>query len=236
MPGLHTLNQERGRRAEEVANWYFRLNGFLDIPGFILHPDRVQRFPQTEADLIGVRFPYSTEILGGRYMVDDETLLQIDSTKSRVVFVLAEVKVDLCNINGPWSERARGNMQRVIRRLGFVPENMVEAIAESMYDELRWESETHVIQYIAIGSRFNDGLERRHPKLVQIGFQQISEFLLHRFRNFPEKLPTGAVHEQWPDFGRYYGEAARRFAHLQIAEASQSSLVTVNDYIGVINR
>jgi hypothetical protein len=88
MPGLHTLDQERGRRAEEVANWYFRLNGFLSIPGFILHPDRVQRYPETEADLIAVRFPYSAEILGGRSMIDVEILLQIDMTKTRVVFVL----------------------------------------------------------------------------------------------------------------------------------------------------
>lgn len=30
---------EVGRRAEEVAQWYFRLNGFLMIPSFVLHPD-----------------------------------------------------------------------------------------------------------------------------------------------------------------------------------------------------
>jgi hypothetical protein len=235
MPGLHTLNQERGRRAEEVANWYFRLNGFLSIPGFILHPDKVQRFPETEADLIAVRFPYSAEVLGGRSMTDDGSLLQIDMRKTRIVFILAEVKVDVCRINGPWSDRTRGNMQRVIRRLGFVADDQIGTIAESMYDDLRWESDTHIIQYIAVGSRSNDDLGRQYPQLLQITFEQISDFLLRRFRDFPEKLPTGPVHEQWPDFGRYYGEAVRRLDR-NTGNAPQRSLAAVNDYIGVRNR
>ncbi len=47
---------EVGSRAEEVAAWYFRLNGFFAIPGFVVHPDRRQRHARTEADLIAVRF------------------------------------------------------------------------------------------------------------------------------------------------------------------------------------
>ena len=34
------VDRERGKRAEEVTEWYFRLNGFFLIPGFIVHPDR----------------------------------------------------------------------------------------------------------------------------------------------------------------------------------------------------
>jgi hypothetical protein len=45
---------------EEIAYWYFRLNGFLTIPSFVLYP--VQRGPQrTDADLLGVRFPHRGE-------------------------------------------------------------------------------------------------------------------------------------------------------------------------------
>ena len=29
--------RDRGERAESVAAWYFRLNGFLSIPGFVVH-------------------------------------------------------------------------------------------------------------------------------------------------------------------------------------------------------
>ena len=40
---------ERGRRAEDIASWYFRLNGFLAISGFIVHPDQRRQFARTEA-------------------------------------------------------------------------------------------------------------------------------------------------------------------------------------------
>lgn len=42
----------KSERAEEVANWFFRLNGFLSIPNFIVHPDTVSRHPRTEADYL----------------------------------------------------------------------------------------------------------------------------------------------------------------------------------------
>jgi hypothetical protein len=56
----------RGERAEDIASWYFRLNGFLSIPGFVIHPDECRRHPRTEADLMGGRFPHSTENIAGR--------------------------------------------------------------------------------------------------------------------------------------------------------------------------
>ena len=108
--------RRRGERAEHVANWYFRLNRFLSIPGFIVHHDEPRRFPMTEADLIAVRFPNSQEWIADRPMVDDPLLTCLAST-TQTLFLLVEVKTDLCNINGPRSERATGNMQLVIRRL-----------------------------------------------------------------------------------------------------------------------
>lgn len=231
MQDSHPTGRNRGVRAEEVAHWYFRLNGFLSIPGFIIHPDREQRYPYTEADLIAVRFPYSLEILSDRTMKDDQVLLELnrlpqDSHPTRTIFVLVEVKTDLCRINGPWSNSERGNMQRVIRRLGFAAPDHIEEIAQKMYDDLRWENEHFVLQYVAVGSRFNDGLQVNYPKLVQITFEQIADFLYDRFLNFPEKLPTGPIHEQWPDFGRYYGE---KFRHIR-GEKGQSRQV-IETYI-----
>jgi hypothetical protein len=197
----------RALRSEEVASWYFRLNGFLSIPGFVIHPDKRQRFPLTEADLIGVRFPYSQEEINNRGMPDDPNLIRLVAD-ARILFVLVEVKTDLCNINGPWSERDAGNMQRVIRRLGFDQENKINAIADEMYRMLRWEDACHVLQYLAVGRRVNSGVQRKFERLVQITWDGISDFLFERFRSFPEKLPDGApFHKQWPDFGRAYSAA-----------------------------
>ena len=144
-------------------------------------------------------------------MVDDPLLTCLAST-TQTLFLLVEVKTDLCNINGPWSERATGNMQRVIRRLGFADPNLAEKIADDMYSHLRWEDDSTVLQYIAIGKRANDGRQRTYPQLKQIVWEQIANFLFDRFQQFPEKLPSDGrtVHEQWPDFGRAFGRRFRK--------------------------
>lgn len=65
-----------GDRSEQVANWYFRLNGFMTIPGFVVHPDlREWETPQrTEADIIGVRLPFSCEY-ADKKMKDDDNII-----------------------------------------------------------------------------------------------------------------------------------------------------------------
>jgi hypothetical protein len=198
--------RECGRRAEDIASWYFRLNGFLTIPGFVVHPDFPRRHPRTEADIIGVRFPFSKEQIASREMKDDSLLTGIDKTGNRTVFILVEVKSDLCGINGPWSKRDEQNMQRVIRRLGFADESCLDTIAAQMYDSARWEDGHFVMQYVCIGARKNEGRKRQFRNLLQINWGEVADFIWRRFKDFPEKLPDwGQVHVQWPDFGREYG-------------------------------
>lgn len=225
---LQAERQQRQRavRAEQVANWYFRLNGFLGIPGFVVHPDQPRRFPLTEADMIAVRFPFSQEIIAGRTMQDDVELLNMTSV-GKTLFLLVEVKSDLCNINGPWSNREAGNMQRVIRRLGFADPGDVESIAEDMYSQLRWEGGDTVLQYVAVGARINDGRQRTYPMLRQITWDHIAGFLCYRFQQFPEKLPNDgrAVHEQWPDFGRAFGKRFRKMRGVEDASSFVSEYI-----------
>jgi len=140
----------KGERAEQVENWYFRLNGFLSIPGFIVHPDIQRPYPRTKADLIAVRFPYSKEKIASRDMVDDHLITSL-SSPSRTLFALVEVKSRTCNVNGPWSREKEKNMHRVIRRMGFNSEEEIDDVAMKMYDCLRWENEKYVLQYITIG-------------------------------------------------------------------------------------
>jgi hypothetical protein len=42
---------------EKVAYWYLRLNGFLQIENFYVHPAG-RGGARTDADLLAVRFPY----------------------------------------------------------------------------------------------------------------------------------------------------------------------------------
>lgn len=197
---------EVGRRAEEVAQWYFRLNGFLMIPSFVLHPDCEKPHALTDVDILGVRFPHSSERIDNRTMADDDRLLRL-APQGQTLFVMVESKsTEGCKLNGAWKQPQRGNMQRAIRRLGFTAESSVETIAQSMYRSLRWKDDSHVLQYICIGRVSSPDYRRTYPDLVQLTWDEIASFLFSRFKAFPEKLPTGeTVHQQWPRFGKWFG-------------------------------
>jgi hypothetical protein len=84
---------------EKVAYWYFRLNGFLQIENFVVHPER-RGSQRTDADLLGVRFRHRAKLLFDHRMpmADDERLslnLRFDDV------VIVEVKRNqLCTLNG----------------------------------------------------------------------------------------------------------------------------------------
>ena len=119
-------------------------------------------------------------------------------------------------------------MQRAIRRLGFAAENLGDGIAQTMYQNLRWEDSIHVLQYVAVGRRLNYDLEQRFPQLKQITWEQISDFLFKRFSDFPPKLRSGGrVHDQWPDFGKKYGRWFQEMGH------RERSIDAVQRYIDV---
>jgi hypothetical protein len=211
-----------GVRAEEVASWYFRLNGFLSLPGFVVHIDQDKavigsdgrpRYQRTEADLIGVRFVESKEIIfsfgSTKEMKDDPILTGIcsNSPTKQALFILVEVKTGRCKMNGPWTDMHSKNMQRVIRRLGFaINENQVEKIALDMYRFGKYEDEYYILQYICIGGEKNLDISARYSRVVQIDWTEIGQFLIDRFLSFPEKTPDGQVHDQWPEFGKKFGK------------------------------
>lgn len=209
--------QERGQRAEDVASWFFRLNGFLAIPGFVVHLDSASayhgadgepRIARTEADLMAVRFPFSREIVGGSKMRDAQELTRLQSghNERKPLFVLVEVKASLCKMNGPWTNRQAENMQRVLRRLGFTDdESIIHSAATDLYEHARWEGRSVLIQYVCIGGQKNDDLTTRYDQLIQIDWMQVGKFMYERFANHPEKTPSGLVHDQWPTFGRKFG-------------------------------
>ena len=64
---------------EKVAYWYFRLNGFLQIENFVVHPGG-RGGQRTDADQLAVRFPHRAEFLfdhPDRPMPDDVARLSL---------------------------------------------------------------------------------------------------------------------------------------------------------------
>ena len=217
-------SRQVGRRAEEVAEWYFRLNGFFLIPGFIVHPDLIKRTPRTEADLLGIRLKHSKESswrssganqhfskIGRVDMTDDPIFntASFSEQSKKHLAVMVEVKAGECAINGPWSpEHLNGNdtnvnnnMERALAKLGFGDASEVPLAAKSMYDQLRYEGSEFVVQYFAVGKAISTNLQEMYPKLKQITFDQIGTFLRYRFHGFPEKIPLDTNIKLWDGFG-----------------------------------
>lgn len=224
-------DRERGTRAEDVAAWYFRLNGFLAIPGFVVHIDSPivtdGRRARTEADLIAVRFPRSREVIADREMEDDQQLIGAAAQEGIPLFVLVEVKAGECRMNGPWTDCRAKNMQRVIRRLGFAEsEDEVNSAATALYDHAYWKGEHAIVRYACVGERKNVALAEKYNGLLQVNWSDIGVFLFRRFQAFPEKLPSGQVHAQWPTFGAKFGNWFVKNTHRLTAEAAAEAVST----------
>ena len=204
----------RGSRAEEVAEWFFRLNGFFLIPGFIVHPDYRQPYPRTEADLLGIRLKESKEGFqrahqpsgqGNSYqpMKDHDQFVEAgkDGTVVKHQIAMVEVKAGMAAINGPWSDEHSGNMARALRRVGFGNKQETDSAADSMYKSLRYVGKDFIVQYYSVCDFRNDELSSRYPDLIQITFADIAEFLRDRFAKFPQKIPQNASCTMWKGFG-----------------------------------
>jgi hypothetical protein len=178
---------------EKLAYWYFRLNGFLTITNFVVHPEHGKE-QRTDIDILGYRFPYRAELFDNP-MADDSLF-----TKGikKPYFVIAEVKQQTCNLNGPWTEKESQNMHRVLRAVGIFPENEVDIVAESLYKEGCFQSDNTYLTLFCLGNKINKGLLQRYPKVPQVKWSDVLTFIYERFTLYRKQK---SFHIQWDSTG-----------------------------------
>ena len=186
---------------EKVAYWYLRLNGFLQLENFYIHPAS-SGAARTDADLLGVRFPYRAE-----RFVDDPTDVMADDAKllglsdTAIDIVIAEVKRGPCALNGPWSSTVDGNIQRVLSAIGCMPTNRLDEVANDIYEQgLFVDEEAGLrVRLLCIGAAVDEELSNKFPNVAQVSWPQALDFIFQRFRNFAkQKTQT----ELWDHVGR----------------------------------
>ena len=177
--------------AEELAYWYFRLNGFLTIQNFIVHDERKAN-QRTDVDILGVRFPFRSEI----GIVDDAYFTEY-SPKS--LYILTEVKTGLCNLNGPWTKPEDENMQRVLGSLGALEERLIPEASKSLYEKGFYENDESRVNLICIGKSVNESVKSSFPDVPQILLNDILKFIWLRFKNYHEQKKA---HQQWDQNGK----------------------------------
>ena len=162
---------------EELAYWYFRLNGCFTIRNFVMHPDEGRR-QRTDVDMFAVRLPYRSELLSSP-MEDDP---QIALNRSRLQVFLAEVKTGACNLNGPWTDPARRNMERAIRAAGAIPLEHVNEAASEMYTKGHYSLNHYSLTMLMAGSIYNPELKQNTLLCLRSSLQICSDSYLTAFR------------------------------------------------------
>ena len=170
---------------EKVAYWYLRLNGFLQIEDFYVHP-RGRGGARTDADLLGIRFPYRAERLyDDLFDIMEDDVIRLNLSSDRIDVVIAEVKTGRCALNGPWTKQDRQNVQRVLAAIGCVPHDRIDRAAEEIYRAGLYEDETALrVRLIAIGSDQNAEVLERFPEVPQVVWSDLLGFVFDRHKKY----------------------------------------------------
>lgn len=187
---------------EQVAYWYFRLNGCLTIINLVIHPDLTfpdeLRSQRTDVDILAARFPYRRELITSQMPMIDDAIFEKGNVNSHIDVIVAEVKRGECNLNGPWMKPDRQNMQRLLYWIGILPQEEVDTAAHSLYSSHSYQDKHYRIRLIAIGGRHNNRLDRTVTQLTWS--KHILPFIYDRLKEYQRHK---SQHEQWDRTGKW---------------------------------
>jgi len=179
--------------SEALAYWYLRLNGYLTTTNFVIHPDE-GRNQETDADVLGVRFPYRAENMR-RPMKDDPSVV---GAPGKVHIVIAEVKSGICALNGPWTKPERKNMVRVLRAIGVFHSKEADTAAKALYETGKYSGSKSDVSLLCFGRDKSDTVSQTYPAVPQITWNQALTFIFNRFREYRREKSS---HPQWDKTG-----------------------------------
>lgn len=179
---------------EEVGYWYFRLNGFLTIPNFVLHPDEAGN-QRTDIDVLGVRFPYRAELL--RDPMPDATLFT--AINDMPLLVAVEIKRGRCEINRTLLDPDEKNVHRLLRAIGLFPTTAINDIADDIYKNGGYRSNSYHFTLCCLGDTINERIQGQYSLAMQIVWTDILDFIYNRFGEYRSRKHD---HPQWDDAGK----------------------------------
>ena len=147
----------------------------------------------TDVDIMAVRFPFRTELaLSNKPMVDHDVF----NRGGKIDLIIAEVKLGLCNLNGPWTNPERGNMRRVLYAIGAFNRNQIHQIARTLYENQYFEDDQYRFRLFTVGKTKNEELSNA---VVQLTWDDILRFIHERFTAYKYYK---AQHRQWDRTGQ----------------------------------
>lgn len=176
-------------KAEALAQWYFRLNGFLTIPNFILHRPGGQR---TEVDVIGVRFPHRSELTADK--IDEP-----EFRRSKPYLVLAEAKTNRIDLNRPWVNPEGGVIEDILKAVGVHGQESIPSIAQALREVGEHENSALYTSLCFVGDFIAEDVRQRFRQVPSRSWDDVLRFIHNRFTRF-DRFKTQV--DQWDDVGR----------------------------------
>lgn len=177
---------------EELAYWFFRLNGCATISNFVVHPDQGGS-QRTEVDVVAVRFPFRHELITSIEPMLDHPVFVPDG---KIDIIIAEVKHGLCCLNGPWTNTSGENMHSVLYAVGAFEPAYVPDVAKALYQAGQFTNDAIRVRLFAIGGILNPTL---NPAVRQLLWDDILTFIFERINRYSAQK---AHHDQWDRTGR----------------------------------
>ena len=149
---------------ERFVRWYLRFNSYFTIENFIVHnPERISGGivgNYTESDILAVRMPYSTEIVG-QLQIGNHDLLTFGA-KGRHDLVIAEVKSKKDNQpNDTWKLDQESlpdgftPIEYTLRFFGLHREEELPVVARRLGTTHSYEDASCRIRYVVFSKRPN---------------------------------------------------------------------------------
>lgn len=185
--------------SEDLAYWYLRLNGFLSIRNFIVHPDKGSD-QGTDVDLLCVRFPHRSENIR-RPMPDDRRFAEIGVP----YLAFGEITRKMCKVNGAWTNPGKRNIERVLHAVGVFPVAENQRIAQILQKNGCFEDNRFRVSIICFGEQENPEISENQPDVPQILWSECLRFIFARFRAYKNEK---ASHPQWDIVGQMLWDQA----------------------------
>ena len=186
---------------EDVAYWFFRLNGCLTTTNFIPHkPDGSGAY--TDGDVIAVRFPHRAELdESAQGALEDHDLFQKRAQENRIQFFLVEVKFGdtLPKLNATWL-KGQTVLKEFLKSFGLFPSNQIDEVTSQLFDEWRYLDDQFDARIIIVSKhRISPTQHMPLPPNQQITWQEdVLPFIYKRFNSYWQ---LKRHHPQWDQVG-----------------------------------
>ncbi len=174
-------------KPNDLVLWYLRLNGFLSVSNFVLHPEK-RGSQETEADIVAVRFPHRAEFDSDPEADDRRFAKRV----AKPYFVVAESTSGICKLNDPWTKPDA--FRYVLQAFGPVAADRASVVAARLAEAGFYSDEFIDCGLLCFGIIENPDLRRRYPSVDQILWREVVGFFHRRFSEYDRRKRD---HEQW---------------------------------------